>query len=224
MPDNTIAESIYEQWQSGLARLQSALPNDFETLTSSSVLFNGDKFAFSTSTKVLQGEIIDYHLGVQSAKRKVFQWLQHLVTSAGSDSPVQSQVYYIDWNQSNGESNGAIKRVTYSAVEPDDAKAQLLVWEQALQESLVRPSFYHAKLGEALARATQPESVWHTHMNGNMQLPGILNDPYFAWMCDTPPALEDWLDKLVALYQPMVANSKDAKVKSELLKNENGDV
>ena len=207
MPDSVIATSVYDEWEMGIDMLIEVLPDDIEDIVWETVRLDCQHRVLTAQARMRGNEHIDYHLGKQTAKRKTIQWLRHLILSAGSPEPIVSKTYYIDWKDSP-----TVKCVSINELDQKSALDHLNTFVTALLMSLSQPTLYHAKMGLAVASAKSPSSPWNTHLQGNEQLDGIVNDPYFKWLCTDTPVLEDWLDDLMTLYKPMTANMKDKKV------------
>lgn len=221
MPDTIIADQVYQAWKLAIDRLNSALPNEIENAALCEYRIQASDITICTEAKRVNDIIVDFHIGAQSAKRKVAQWLTHLVVNAQADSPLSSHTYYIDWKKSidvegEGEQQGAVICSVIKGVAQHEAMEYLRVFGEAFLVCMNQPMLLHARMGEAMCRAkTNPENTWKTHLEGNQHMDGLLQDPYFKWLVPHAPSWQDWEIPIRELYQPMVNAMKNTTVKHD---------
>ena len=225
MPDSVIADAMYQSWQHALERLIKVLPTGFEERQLETFVVQHCGVDITTEAKLVGEHVIDLHIGAQTAKRKLSQWIRHVMVNCSSPSPVTSKVYYIDWKKSvkitsttnaSSEQRGEIRCTQFNGLDNDKASECMQVIAQAFLRCLSEPCLLHARMGEAVCRAKkEPENTWHTHLLGNAQLPGLCDDPYFKWLINNEPQWQDWQESITQLYAPMVAAIKDTKVSND---------
>lgn len=222
MPDTVIAEQVYQTWEGAIKRLSEALPPEIESTASCEYSAQVNGFIIGAEARRVGENIVDFHIGAQSAKRKVAQWLRHLVVNAQEEAPLTSHTYYIDWKKSEQkgeqkeEQKGAIICSVLKGLSKQESQEYLAAFVNAFLNCLNQPMLLHARLGEAMCRAkTNPENTWKTHFEGTQHMEGLYQDPYFKWLMPSVPLWQDWETSIRELYQPMVTAMKNMTVKHD---------
>lgn len=215
LPQTPLTPQMLTQWQHAATDLIEV--GEVGQFTNQTLSWHGEHIRFESDIFATEGANRTLHVGSQSAKRMLSQWVTHLICCASADAERNKpfECFYPRWKKGEHE----LRKVSIAPLTEQQAVEYLRQIEQAIVAINTQPKMLHADLGVSVNKVgAKIEGEWLRDQGFMWQWQNMVadkrqQDPYWQWFFARPPQLDTKvLEDLVSLYGPLAAQLKDKKL------------